>query len=361
MTTRIASTIRQFWDNYETHLKAMVAQHKNRPSVVMWSLENEFLGGRLNDTSPAKQDLVRMGRAGQGSATRHGRSSSSRMAIPTAWPTASASTIRTSIRISPAGPTRRIGCAEPAKIPHMFLNGADSFVWQHDKPLYVGEFLWIPSSDPSWHTVFFGDEAYRDYQRYRNLAKAESWKMQILGYRDLEVGGMSPWTVIEGGPLDETNPLFAAHQYAYQPMAAYPLEYDTRFFSGERVTRRLAVFNDVLEPSTFVLRSQLAVDQRTIHTDQLPVALEAGQRTHVDVVLPMPDVTQRAGCGLDVATRTDGKRVFQDQRRPGCFPAAASTCRVSAVWALRSRRYNAGRLWETPTGHTHGRVPRPIA
>ncbi len=63
---------------------------------------------------------------------------------------------------------------KPAVIPHMFLNGQKEFVWKQDKPLYVGEFLWIPSRDPSWHTVFFGDEAYRDYHRYRNLAKAEA-------------------------------------------------------------------------------------------------------------------------------------------------------------------------------------------
>ena len=39
--------------------------------------------------------------------------------------------------------------------------------------------------------------------------------MQILGYRHFEVGGISPWTVIEGGPLDETNTLYQAHQLAY--------------------------------------------------------------------------------------------------------------------------------------------------
>ena len=221
-----------FWDNYETHLQAMVAQHKNRPSVVMWSLENEFLGGRLNDTSPAKADLVRMGRVVkecdptrpiffESDGDPDGVADCIGIHYPHEYPDFT------------CWPNEAYWLRQPAKIPHMFLNGADSFVWQHDKPLYVGEFLWIPSRDPSWHTVFFGDEAYRDYQRYRNLAKAESWKMQILGYRDMEVGGISPWTVIEGGPLDDNNPLLQAHQYAYQPLAAYPLEYDSRFYSGE--------------------------------------------------------------------------------------------------------------------------------
>ena len=101
---------------------------------------------------------------------------------------------------------------QPAKIPHMFLNGAESFVWQHDKPLYLRRV----SVDSFARSVV----AHRVLRRrslsrlraYRNRAKAESWRMQILGYRDLEVGGMSPWTVIEGGPLDETNPLYQAHR-----------------------------------------------------------------------------------------------------------------------------------------------------
>jgi beta-galactosidase/beta-glucuronidase len=50
-----------FWDNYAGHLRAMVDRHQNHPSVIMWSLENEFYGSRMNDESPAKKDLMRMG------------------------------------------------------------------------------------------------------------------------------------------------------------------------------------------------------------------------------------------------------------------------------------------------------------
>ena len=67
---------------------------------------------------------------------------------------------------------------------------ARSWVWDRKKPVYIGEFLWIPSNDPSWNTVFLGDDAYIDYREYRDRAKAESWRMQILGYRHFEVGGM---------------------------------------------------------------------------------------------------------------------------------------------------------------------------
>lgn len=279
-----------FWQNYAKHLKAMVDRDKNRPSVVMWSLENEFLGGRLNDASPAKKDLVRLGRLmKEWDKTRpifyesdgdpDGVADVIGIHYPHEYPDFT------------CWPNEANWLQKPAAIPHMFLNGQKEFVWKKDKPIYVGEFLWIPSRDPSWHTVFFGDEAYKDYHHYRNMAKAEAWKMQILGYRHLEVGGISPWTVIEGGPLDETNPLYKAHQQAYQHIAAYPLDYDSRFYFGERVKRRVAVFNDVLEPSTLVLKWTLLrpwQSGKIFRAGEEQLHLAAGEHRVVEVELRMP-------------------------------------------------------------------------
>jgi hypothetical protein len=311
-----------FWQNYARHLQAMVNRDKNRPSVVMWSLENEFFGGRLNDASPAKKDLVRMGRlVKECDPTRPiffesdgdpgGVADVIGIHYPHEYPDFT------------CWPNEAYWLEKPASIPHMFLNGAKEFVWKKDKPIYVGEFLWIPSRDPSWHTVFFGDEAYKDYHRYRNLAKAEAWKMQILGYRHLEVGGISPWTVIEGGPLDETNPLFKAHQKAYQDIAAYPLEYDSRFYFGDRVKRRLAVFNNILEPSTLDVKWTLRRSNsgRIFDQGEKRVRLDAGEHQTVALELRIPNEKEMGipiGDGsLDwrVRIERDGQSVFDEVHR----------------------------------------------
>ncbi|MCY2989895.1 MAG: hypothetical protein NTY19_18780 [Planctomycetota bacterium] len=307
-----------FWKNYARHLKAMVDRDKNRPAVIMWSLENEFLGGRLNDASPAKKDLVRMGRLVKAhDPTRpiffesdgdpDGVADVIGIHYPHEYPDFT------------CWPNEALWLQSPAKIPHMFLNGAPEFVWRKDKPIYVGEFLWIPSRDPSWHTVFFGDEAYIDYQRYRNLAKAESWKMQILGYRHLEVGGISPWTVIEGGPLDETNPLFRAQQYAYQPVAAYPLDYDRRFYSGETVVRRVDLFHEIPDRSALELSWTLTRGDQVLDRGLLPpVSLDVRQSSSVQ--LHMPQVERRTEVDWQLTIRRNGQPVFQDTHHWAVFP-----------------------------------------
>jgi len=202
----------------------------------------------------------------------------------------------------------------------IFLNGEKAFLWKRDKPLYIGEFLWVPSSDPAPHTVFFGDDAYRDYHRHRNLAKAECWKMQILAYRVQGVSGICPWTVTEGGPLDDTNPLWRAHKWAYQPIAAYCLDYDTRFYAGEKVNRRIAVFNDTLDPSKLTLSWTLSLGGKTVAEGGEKLELGPGGQQALTVAVPMPSVGERTPAQWRVTLDRNGRRVFDETHDYAVFP-----------------------------------------
>jgi hypothetical protein len=312
-----------FWDNYAQHLQAMVARDRNHPSVVMWSLENEFTGGRVNDNTPfPKEQLIRLGKL-----------------VKQLDPT------RPIIYESdgdPGGVADVIGIHYPHEYPDytcwpneaywldkpspgsggggIFLDGEKEFLWKRNKPLYIGEFLWVPSSDPSWHTVFFGDDAYLDYHRYRNLAKAESWKMAILGYRHFGVSGICPWTVTEGGPLDETNVLWQAHKYAYQPIAAYCLDYDRRFYSGEKVARRVEVFNDILEPSKLALHWTLSLGGKVVERGGQELALGPAEQRVLTIVVPMPVAERRTPLEWRVTLERNGTQVFEETHRYAAFP-----------------------------------------
>jgi hypothetical protein len=218
-----------FWDNYEAMIKAMIDREKNRASVIMWSMENESFSGK-EKTELALKYLPRAGRrAKQWDPTRPiyfesdgdpgGVADAIGLHYVHEYPEYN------------CWPNEAYWLDEPFQARSWFVTDDIPVKWDKQKPLYLGEFLWAPSGTPAPHTIFFGDDAYRDFDRYRLMAKAEVWKMQILAFRHQEAGGISPWTVGDDD-LSESNPLYRAHQYAYQPLAAYCLDYDRRFFFG---------------------------------------------------------------------------------------------------------------------------------
>ncbi len=298
----------RFWDNYRAHLLAMVRKLKNHPSIVIYSLENEFAGSRINDRTPERRaKLAALADAVRG-------------ADPTRLVTYESD-------IDPDGKADVIGLHYPNEWPeqHQWPNCADwmdrplpnsgggfnngqPFLWSKQKPLYIGEYLWIPSNNPDWSTIFLGDEAYRDYDWARSTAKAISWDMQIRAYRRNGVSGHSPWTVVEQGPLDERNACWLVHRDAYRPLAAFAREWDRRFYADQPVTRRIDVYNDTMAPADLTLvcgfsggaaqrrpLGGLPPGGQTLATVQLPppaagpgelrLALEAGGRSRPRIQL----------------------------------------------------------------------------
>ncbi len=310
-----------FWRNYADHLERMVRQHKNHPSVIMWSLENEFYGGRLNDDSPAKAQLVELGRKMK------------------QWDPTRPITYESDL--DPGGVADVIGLHYPHEYPEYyqypdtcywmdepknmqnraFTEGEPMWQWDRQKPLYIGEFLWIPSSNPDWHTVFFGDDAYIDYHDYRNRGKAESWRMQIEGYRWYRVSGMCPWTMGEGGALNEDeNHLYRAEAWAYQPIAAFVREYDARFYSGDTVERTVAVYNDVPEESRLTFRWELRHEGTRLAGQQQRLRLEPAGKRVVTVAYRVPDVRERTAATFAMTLQRDGAAVFEERKPYWLFP-----------------------------------------
>jgi len=309
-----------FWDNYADHLQRTVDHLKNHPSVIAYSLENEMYGARLNDASPAKAALVELGR---------------KMKV---WDPTRPITYESDL--DPDGIADFIGLHypheypqfhlypntcywldEPLRNPGGFTNGAPEWRWKRDKPLYIGEFLWVPSSDPSWHTIFFGDEAYTDYPRYRNLAKAWAWRMQIEAYRWYGVSGLCPWTMFEGGPrLDEENPLFVACREAFAPIAAVVREYDTRFYANQEVTRTVTVYNDILKPSTLTLAWTLEYGGQPQAEDAVTVALQPAERKTIPVTLRAPNVAEPTPWTWRIRVLREGKVQQEQVKNYRVFP-----------------------------------------
>ena len=248
-----------FWNNFSQHLIGAVKRDRNHPSIVLWSLENEILHcGGEQAYSATDQQLAAMGRLVKG-------------LDPTRPITYEAD-------LDPGGEASVLGLHYPHEYPdfHVWPNDAywmdqsiardwvpgGRWLWDRVKPLYIGEFLWVPSTSASDFTILFGDDAYAAPNSYRNLAKGLTWRMQIEAYRAYGVNGMAPWTMFEDpavifGQFDlhpESNYLYQAQKAAYEPNAVVVQEYNNRFFTGDTVQRTVHVYNDRLTSGDFILR-----------------------------------------------------------------------------------------------------------
>jgi len=252
-----------FWTNYLQHVTAAIRRDCNHPSIVQWSLENELLsvGGALAWTGTVQQLALLGARVKALDPTRP---------------------ITYESDLDPNGAADVLGLHYPHEYPDFALwpNTAywmdtpiardwmpgGTWQWHGDKPLYIGEFLYIPGNSADGFSILFGDDAYRDTATKRILAKCWTWQMQIEAYRSYGVSGIAPWTMFEdpavpAGTLDlnpTQNQLYQAQQAAYQPNAVFVQPYNPRFFVGDTPSRTLSIYNDTLQPGNFVLKWRTA-------------------------------------------------------------------------------------------------------
>lgn len=317
----------RFWENYRRHLSGMVKRDRNNASLVMWSLENELLHcGCSRYDEKAEEKLADLGRFVKELDPFH--------------------LITYESDHDPGGVADVIGLHYPREIPwnHDFPNTCDWlnekiktgtggglmgsrdewFQWKRDKPLYIGEYLWVPTQNGTPGTVFFGDLAYEDINDYDFRAKVAAWGPQTVAYRRAGVSGLCPWTEFGGGPsrfpLDlnpERNPLYQAQKAAYEPLAVFLRERDTRFFSGDTVVRTFDVFNDTSGEKDLTLSWRLAPGGPS---DSRTFKLEPGGHRVVAAEVKIPAAGTKGDCVLAAELLAGGNRAGAVEQKCSIVP-----------------------------------------
>lgn len=302
-----------FWENMKNHLSSIIKRDKNHPSVVMYSLENEILHCGGNRVPETEKRLAELGKF-----------------------------------VKKTDPTRPImydGDADPMGVadvenlhyPHEFpkwnlwpntaywLNETTvvsgwpkkEWKWERKKPLYMGEFLWIPTQTPDPYTIFVGDEAYTDSRSARAKSKAEAWSMQVEAYRAEGMAGMCPWTLLESGKFP--NVQYDSIKRAYEPNAAFIEEYDSRFYSGEIVSRTIHLYNDTFHPAQLKLTWSLRDKDNIVDEGERQFNLSSAERANTEILLHMPQVSERKRLKLLIQVE-NRKPVFEDEKTYWVFP-----------------------------------------
>ncbi len=302
---------KRFWANYAAELRSMTERFANNPSVVMYSLENEFWGGRMNDDSPFKKELVRMGEL-----VRQWDPSRPFLYESDGDPGGVADVIGIHYPHEMGEvweyPNTCYWMDKPKARRHEFTNGAAEWKWDRRKPLYLGEYLWCPCPTPRRYTTFYGDEAYLDYRRYHDLAIAQAWSMQTRAYRFYRVSGLSPWT-IAGTSLDpKRHPMVAAQAESMRPLAAFVKEYDTRFYAGARVTRTLHVINDTLCAGRVTISWRFQPEGHAAQSGERAFEMRPADLRVMSIAFTAPDVSARVRATLAVRAKLPGASEFRD-------------------------------------------------
>jgi hypothetical protein len=334
LSPNYAMTRDEFWRNAREHIAAQVKLRRNHPSIVIWSAENELLlcGG---DAMPGVQEKV------------GGLADLIRELDPTR-------PVMFDGDGDPAGRADIINLHYPHEFPRWNLWPETAYWfdqrlpldtypggewrWDRRKPLYLGEFLWVPARELDASSVFFGDAAYPDVESYHRQAKAAAWEMQVIAARDAGVSGMCPWNLWEMGEFPNVGT--EAHRRAYQPVAAFPVEAGNRVFAGSTVKRTFTVLNDSgvdrvldlrwgLEPISLGTASWQAKGARSV---PLPTA----GRTRVTLSLSVPAIEAAVTpARFTIELWEKGQRLFSD----------------SQDWKLYSRQALSG-----PVPHAPSRV-----
>lgn len=342
-----------FWENYAGELRSLVGRLKNNPSVIAYSLENEFFGPVMNDRSPAKAELVRLG------ALMRELDPTRPFMYESDGDPGGVADIEGVHYPHELGnvflyPNDAYWMEQPKTIGHMFLNGAEVWRWARRKPLYIGEYLWCPSPSPALYSILCGDDAYRNQAEYAQRAIGMAWSFQTRAYRAYRVSGLCPWTCA-GGSLDPRQDAMAAAQAeSMRPLAAFVKEYGTRLYGGAKVERTLQVMNDTLRGGAVAVSWVFAAAGHTESSGRLSFDLQPTDLRVGKFEFTPPDVRETTAAELRIRATLAGTPGFDERIPYKVYPALRLATPARQVGLLARPGDACGRLL---AAHGIGVVP----
>lgn len=280
------------WRITREHVEHVVRQGRNHPSVLMWVICNEEWYYAKDKLAIYIDRLVELGNLAMeidptrtvhydGDKDLDGRAPTASLHYP--WQVCKPSRML---------PGRAYWLDEKRK-PWM------GWVWQKDKPLSIGEYVFPFYSLrlPHGMTYLAGDDVYVNPDGWiRAWLKAIKWLDE--GYAHAEVFCLNPWDVparmYEMGPV--VRPIRLAMRQKY-----------TTFFSGEKVRRTFHVYNHTLVDRKFILVVRLGKNGKAIFNKRVAIPLPGGESKTLHVSIPLPKVTAKTEYRFTTELLEDGK------------------------------------------------------
>ena len=286
--------------NIETYTRAFMKLHRNHPSVIIWSLDNETMWDHTDEAHMAIAERV-LAAARSVDTTRPFQADGDndwggRLPVCTIH-----------------YPESEVANALRAKYPNSGFVFPNDFYWlskdnenlswrgkfKWDRPLIIGEY-WDASGDPETRASFMGESLY-DWQKWRNQdwsgrdGKPDNeYQTALMGltdaYRMQGVAGLNPWA--------------GDRQIVMPPVAVRPVDLFPNCFGGQVNVRKVMVLNDSGHGfNYFNLQCRLVAEGRTLWEQTINIDGGAGVYQTVELPVECPVVARQVPAQLEVRLR----------------------------------------------------------
>jgi hypothetical protein len=305
--------------NWRDQMVAQVKGERNHPSIMVWSIENEWLyincinlyGGLMDKF----EEEVR-------------KTSDAVLAADPTRPTMTDGGGANKDNSMPVHGNHYVAAAYPrypalAYEANVEGGGRGRWVWDQKRPRFIGEDFYITGNDPGF-SYFGGEEAFQGKAATRPAASIMA-RMLMEGYRWAEYGGWHLWM----GQND------APGQYiSYAPRAVFCRQWDWTFGSGQKVRRTFGVFNDTHDDSPITFTWTLTVGGKQTASGTSQHRLAGGTNAKFDVEIPMPQVASRQEGDLVLALSVKGTEVFRDVKAVSILDDALARTKPPGIAGL---------------------------
>lgn len=304
-----------FWRRAKEHIREFVLRDRNHPSVVIWSVANEIMaahGVNPNDGAPSLEWLF----------SKINELAQEVKSLDGTRP------------VSSDGDEDWGGRGEIFSLHYPGPNPPNT-----SKPITIGESGSMFYSTPPEVAPTGGEGVYLSFsnrlkgvgEELKDLIPSyRRWAQQVtpfnvvwyaleplpvsrnLSYQDLETPGVKPerWgpycTTLNPRydptlPPYKPNALYPYIKELLQPVTFFPNERNSTFFSGEKIYRSFAVFNDITSDSHLELRCQVKRKGEEIFSQAIPFNLSAGEHRDISFSFTLPEVSEKEVLEMNVA------------------------------------------------------------
>jgi beta-galactosidase len=318
----------RFWENARSHVLGLIRRDRNHPSIVAWSLANEIecLYGSSMKSNREKYKTKEMNHIGNlikkidptrpimydSSGGRFKNEDIVNIHYPYEWP------------YNNLLPQSTWWLEKPIDLDYnkqITMGWEKGKKWQRNlnKPLCLGETLYIVSSTPNVFSIIAGEKAYEDYRYYRDKTISRICQMYLKTYRYYKVGGVAPWSMGQSltiGGQDEKK----IFKEMFKPIACYIREYNNSFYGSEDFSRTIDVYNDSFKKINLFLHWKLKTKNRVISKDMKKFVLSPAGQREVQINSKLPEIKSKENMDFIVSLYEDKELRHQIKSKYHLYP-----------------------------------------